>query len=134
MLQSKWIWPASAAAAAMIVSCSVIAQRITEPLYSLPEEAVSSGIVFAEEMQVHLPLAENNVSAEQSSLQGQEPVFVIRLDGDTLRVYREGEREPDAVYELPAGWLPDYDRILLEYGMKVNGEEELREMIEDYIS
>ena len=46
----------------------------------------------------------------------------------------QSSRTPAAEYELPAGWLPDYDRILLEYGMRVGSEDELRRLIEDYLS
>ena len=60
--------------------------------------------------------------------------YLLRLKDNTLSVYREGSREPAVEYELPAGWLPDYDRILLEYGIRVQNETELRGLLEDYIS
>ena len=63
-----------------------------------------------------------------------DEAYLLRLDGDVLRIYREGSRTPEAEYELPAGWLPDYDRILLEYGMRVSNAQELRQVLEDYIS
>ena len=63
-----------------------------------------------------------------------EQGYLIKLDADTLYVYPEGSREPSAAYELPAEWLPDYDRILLEYGFRVSDSAELRELLEDYIS
>ena len=78
----------------------------------------------------------------ESSLPETEPLpdslpdtaYLVKLEEDTLRVYAEGAREPCGVYELPADWLPDYDRILLEYGFRVSDETELRELLEDYIS
>ncbi len=63
-----------------------------------------------------------------------ETAYLVKLEGDMLYVYAEGSREPDAVYALPADWLPDYDRTLLEYGFRVSDSAELREIIEDYIS
>ena len=63
-----------------------------------------------------------------------ETGYLLKLHGDTLAVYEDGLREPIAEYDLPAGWLPDYDRILLEYGFRVSGKEELRELLEDYVS
>lgn len=63
-----------------------------------------------------------------------ETAYLVKLEGDMLYVYAEGSREPDAVYTLPAEWLPDYDRTLLEYGFRVSDSTELREIIEDYIS
>ena len=62
------------------------------------------------------------------------PGWLLKIDGDTLSVYREGDRTPPETYELPAGALPDYDRILLEYGLKVPNESEMRALLEDYLS
>ena len=63
-----------------------------------------------------------------------EKGYLVKLKEDTLFVFAEGSREPEAVYTLPAEWLPDYDRTLLEYGFRVSNKDELREIIEDYIS
>lgn len=60
--------------------------------------------------------------------------YLLKLAGNQLSVYQEGERAPLETYELPAGALPDYDRILLEYGFKVPNEKELRHLLEDYLS
>lgn len=60
--------------------------------------------------------------------------YLLKLSGNTLSVYQEGVRTPLESYELPAGALPDYDRILLEYGFKVPDENELRHLLEDYLS
>ena len=59
--------------------------------------------------------------------------YLLRLKENTLYLYEEGSREAFASYELPAG-IPDYDRILLEYGMKVGSEDELRGVLEDLVS
>ena len=68
---------------------------------------------------------------------GQQPDpqkhYLLRLRENTLYVYEAGSRDPEAVYEVQAG-LPDYDRILLEYGMEVRSEAELRGVLEDYVS
>ncbi len=63
-----------------------------------------------------------------------DTAYLVKLQDDRLYVFAEGSREPSAIYDLPAGWLPDYDRILLEYGFRVSNEAELRELLEDYIS
>ena len=59
--------------------------------------------------------------------------YLLKLKEDTLYVYTEGSREASASYQVPAG-LPDYDRILLEYGMKVSSESDLQRLLEDYVS
>lgn len=63
-----------------------------------------------------------------------DAAYLVRLAGNTLSVYREGDREPSAQYDLPAGWLPDYDRILLEYGVRAENAGELRGLLEDYVT
>ena len=63
-----------------------------------------------------------------------DTAYLVKLQDDRLYVFAEGSRAPSAIYDLPAGWLPDYDRILLEYGFRVSNEAELRELLEDYIS
>ena len=86
-----------------------------------------------------LPQGENSMRADSSVLPVQESMpelpqrWLLKLRGDTLYVYPEGSREAEASYAVPAG-LPDYDRILLEYGMPAGSEEELRRLIEDYVS
>ncbi len=82
--------------------------------------------------------------ADDSAAAAAEPAFTVpvlpegsyllRLHDDRLCVYRDGSREAVAVYDLPHGWLPDYDRILLEYGMRVSDAGELRVLLEDYLS
>jgi hypothetical protein len=61
------------------------------------------------------------------------PGYLLLLKENTLYLYEEGSREAFASYELPAG-IPDCDRILLEYGMKVASEDELRGVLEDLVS
>lgn len=128
------IWHFTAAAAALLTAGTVILCTGEQERQSLPEEAALSGTVFAEEIQVQLPLAGRKDPQAEGTVPAQDHAYVLKLDGDTLSIYREGAKEPEASYELPAGWLPDYDRILLEYGMKVEDETELRQLIEDYIS
>ncbi|MBR6762042.1 MAG: hypothetical protein IKM30_08440 [Oscillospiraceae bacterium] len=60
--------------------------------------------------------------------------YILRLSGNTLYVFEEGTVEPLESYDLESGWLPDYDRILLEYGMHVTSKADLHALIEDYTS
>ena len=104
-----------------------------EPIPEIPESFLAAYPANAPA----LPEADSAPSAE-ADLFAQEHLpdtaYLVRLQDDTLYVFAEGSREPDAVYPLPAEWLPDYDRTLLEYGMRVSNAAELREIIEDYIS
>lgn len=134
MLESRWFWPAAAAVIAVTAAGAAAFRSGAGTQHTLPEESAISGTVFAKEIQAHLPFAGKAETAPQGTLPAQEQAYVLKLEGDTLSIYKEGKQEAEAVYELPAGWLPDYDRILLEYGMRVENAEELRELIEDYIS
>lgn len=78
-----------------------------------------------------LSLPDDPDPAETPDLPAQS--WLLKLQEDTLYVYTEGSREAEAAYQVPAG-LPDYDRILLEYGMKVSSEADLRRLLEDYVS
>ncbi len=59
---------------------------------------------------------------------------MLRLNDDILSVYITGYDEPMEMYSVTAAWLPDYDRILLENGLFVATEQELRDRLEDYTS
>ncbi|HAG13752.1 MAG TPA: hypothetical protein DCG49_07820 [Ruminococcus sp.] len=127
--ESRWFWHTTAAAAAVGTACLAMwFGKAPRPQISLPELHAESGTVFAEEQQVQRPLTGSAVPPLP------ETTYLLKLSENTLSVYEEGKPEAVASYELPAGWLPDYDRILLEYGMEVQGETALRALIEDYVS
>ncbi|MBR5404845.1 MAG: hypothetical protein K6E36_02715 [Oscillospiraceae bacterium] len=128
MLQSKIGLPVTLAAvtvtlAAMLLTPMASAKKRAEALPGsgglekllLPEDSAAPGIRDA------LP-----------ELPDQR--YLLKLRGNVLSVYAEGETEASAVYELPSRWLPDYDRIVLEYGLRAENEAELRRLLEDYVS
>lgn len=135
-ITSKWFWPGVAVATALLASAAAYGilgsdQTITE----MPEEPVNSYAVHAEDVQLQIAAEHEAAAAELPELDIlPETGYLLKLRGDVLYVYEEGERDPVAEYDLPAGWLPDYDRILLEYGFRVNSKDELRQLIEDYVS
>ena len=116
---SKWLWTGLAAAAAGTATGMFMVGKSAGEQPYLPEEPV--------------PAAEQTILAATEPSH-QETAYLLKLTGDTLRIYAGDEKDPCAEYELPAGWLPDYDRIVLEYGLRVGSAAELRSLIEDYIS
>ena len=100
--------------------------KMNQPKPELPEFAVS-----AADSPLRLPL---QLKGENAAPPEQETAYLLRLDGDLLSVYAEGSREAVEQYQLPAGWLPDYDRLLLEYGIRAGNRAELRRLLEDYVS
>ena len=131
---SKWVLPALAGTAVLLAAAAAMLLRGTwKPVSAMPEESVS-GEIFAENVQLQIS-AETGIAVRQEIPDNlPETGYLLRLSGDTLFVYEEGVKEPVAEYPLPADWLPDYDRILLEYGFRAANKDELRQILEDYVS
>lgn len=51
---------------------------------------------------------------------------------DRLAVYTSGQPAPTQILDIPLAGLPEADQELLERGIPLNSEEELRQAIEDY--
>ena len=58
--------------------------------------------------------------------------FQLGVYGDRLAVYTGGELKPRQVLDIPLAALPESDQQLLEQGIPLRDEEELRRAIEDY--
>ena len=135
MRNSRFLLPAAAAAAAALAVGAAFLLRKPAPAYTeLSSDSAPVPEVYADEVQAQIakPGEEDFVLPDTADL--PDTGYLLKLRDDTLRIYEEGVRKPIAEYELPAGWLPDYDRILLEYGIRVQGADELRQLIEDYVS
>lgn len=129
MTGSRWIWSGIAAVIAVATAVAVGIRCMPEPILPLKQNTEISA-----DEPMHVQAAESPDDLLSAAEALPENGYLLKLDGDILQVYAEGSRTPAAEYELPAGWLPDYDRILLEYGMRVGSEDELRRLIEDYLS
>ena len=127
--------PAVTAGAVILVTGSTCCLRsMIEPIPEIPEPVYAAN--NAESRAESTPdQIETNASAEVLLPEAlPETGYLLKLNADTLYVFAEGSREPSASFSLPADWLPEYDRILLEYGFRVSDQAELRELLEDYIS
>lgn len=61
--------------------------------------------------------------------------FVLRYDEGKIVVYRINENNEEEVYErteISVDYLTETDKIEIENGIKVNGIEELKQLIEDF--
>lgn len=96
---------------------------------ALPGTGGSEDLLLADMLQDQS--VRNTAGGESDKLQHR---YLLKLRGNTLSVYQDGSQDPAAVYELHAKQMPDYDRILLEYGMSVENESDLRRLLEDYVS
>lgn len=131
---NKWFWTGLAAgAAALTAAAAMLLNRTDRPAPALTEESAAYEVQAAE-LQAEAPADTVPAAALPAPDMLPETGYLLKLRGDVLSVYEEGVREPIAEYDLPAGWLPDYDRVLLEYGIRITDRDELRELIEDYVS
>ena len=130
METARWMWTGVSVGTAVITgliaySVSAKPQQITLPEIALPR---------AEAAETAPSPAMQTVPSPKEPPQAPDPAYLLRLDENTLSVYQDGVHTPLETYELPAGALPDYDRILLEYGIRVQTENELYRLLEDYLS
>lgn len=139
----KWMLTAViAGTAALAVTAAVLLIHRESPVplqtaeSAAEYEAQAAGAHAESPVQTAVRHGNENDLADLAEIADRLPEtgYMLKLHDDTLAVYEDGLRDPIAEYDLPAGWLPDYDRILLEYGFRVSGRDELRELIEDYVS
>lgn len=121
----RTVWSAAAAVIAAGTAAAACIRSIPE--VKLPD-------TYGSESAMQFKAAADPETIAEAVQKAPDTAYLLKLDGDMLCIYAEGSRTPAAEYELPAGWLPDYDRILLEYGLRVNNAKELRQLLEDYIS
>lgn len=58
--------------------------------------------------------------------------YVVREYMGSIGIYPNGSEDPSRVVHISVSELPDEDRYLLECGILVRSNSELRELIEDY--
>lgn len=128
MTRNTGIWTGTAALIAIATAVFAAVYTMPKDLLPVTPEAAAAG------EQQHAHAVESPAELYEEAEKADASAYLVRLNGDMLCVFAEGSRTPAAEYELPADWLPDYDRILLEYGIRVRNTEELRQVLEDYIS
>ncbi len=99
----KWLIPAALLVAAVIMTAVALRQQ-TAPAVQ-PAQEISM--------------------AEQG--------YLLRLEGITLSVYRQGESEPIAEHEILPSLLPEEDRKRLEEGITIRDLSELQRRLEDFL-
>lgn len=59
--------------------------------------------------------------------------YYVREYQGKVAVFSENEKAPDTVYDVYIENLPEKDKNLLKIGLRAESEEELQQIIEDYI-
>ena len=130
MTVSKWIFPILGTGLAVLTAGASAFSRRASGQYALPEVSYST-----EEAGLPVQIRSGDeVSGGSAAPEKPEPDYTVKLQENSLFVYESGKREPIARYAFEDAGLPDYDRTLLEYGIRVTGAEALREVLEDYAS
>ncbi len=82
------------------------------------------------------PQAAQNTEIKQvtKSVNVQEEVFVLKSEDNCLVVYKKGETVPYMITDTSVNNLPKGDIMLLERGIEIEGEKNLKKSLEDYCS
>ena len=75
-----------------------------------------------------------HTSAIQENKGNEKEVFVLKSENNRIVVYRFGENTPYLTTDTLVSTLPKGDIMLLEKGIEVKGEENLKKSLEDYCS
>lgn len=57
--------------------------------------------------------------------------YVVKAEGDSIVLYKEGEDEPIMVFSADTAYLPKADMELLKYGIRLRGMGEVMRLLED---
>lgn len=128
ILTKKWMWTIAASCFAAGTAAAAAALLHPSNDLTLPE------ISFESPAETDQPATTSAVEPVIEPLPMPARAYLLKLANDVLGVYMEGDQLPFETYEMTADWLPDYDRVLLEYGLRVQSETELRILLEDYLS
>ena len=60
--------------------------------------------------------------------------FLLGIHDGYITLWRDGDPNPAQVFPYKAEYLPNADRKALENGIHIGSEEELQQLLEDYLS
>ncbi len=96
---------------------------------------VCVGVIALMIMIVSIYVSSVSVSyAKKPSSSQQQLEYVLKEYYGRIAVFRTGETNPSAVYDVYTSTLPDMDRDALAQGIMVVSREELDRLIEDFTS
>ena len=74
------------------------------------------------------------VSVTDENKDNKNEVFVLKSENNYIVVYKFGENTPYMTTDTLVSTLPKGDIMLLEKGIEVKGEENLKKSLEDFCS
>lgn len=75
-----------------------------------------------------------NASVTEENKGSENEVFVLKSENNYIVVYKFGENTPYMTTDTLVSTLPKGDIMLLEKGIEVKGEENLKKSLEDFCS
>ena len=75
-----------------------------------------------------------DVTSAEENKGNENEVFVLKSENNRIVVYRFGENTPYLTTDTLVSTLPKGDIMLLEKGIEVKGEENLKKLLEDFCS
>ncbi len=75
--------------------------------------------------------AGNEVMAMVQSTADELTCYIIKEHNGAAALFKEGEEQPLAVYQLPADGINEADMKLLEDGIRLRGIDEVLRLLED---
>lgn len=88
-----------------------------------------TGVAFSPETSAQTESVQATVSNNE-----QNTVFVLKAENNRITVYKKGENTPYMTTDTPVDSLPKGDIMLLEVGIEIKGEKNLKKSLEDYCS
>lgn len=79
------------------------------------------------------PTSEDPSEVVAKTFAAEKTRYLMREHEGNVAVFNE-DGSLYRVFDVSVSLLPEYDRLLLENGIEIEGEEELRARIEDYTS
>ncbi|GHU37932.1 hypothetical protein FACS1894105_10930 [Clostridia bacterium] len=109
---------------------------------------VQTAVLFTQQNEIVSPEANDSTSVTESINQTSTPsavksanaagksdgdiIFVLGTSEGRLAVFAPDGKTVYQVYDIFTGTLPEYDRNLLQNGIKIRTAEELRNLLEDF--
>lgn len=78
--------------------------------------------------------AGTNTEATEENKGSVNEVFMLKSENNRIVVYKFGEETPYIVTDTLVSTLPKGDIMILEKGIEIKGEENLKKSLEDYCS
>ena len=95
---------------------------------------ITIGAVYALPQNIPAEMSPSSVPSSTISENTAEYPYLLRTYEGKLAVFTTDLVHPDMVFDVYVRTLPEYDRLELEKGVRVESYDKLTALIEDYIS